>query len=104
MNIKQGDEELTPRAAEELRFAEAKLGVDAEKFLSTTLGKYLVGRAELELQEAHKELESCKPEELQEIQNKAWRASSLINWLAEAVHNGRHAEYELKQNEGLIDD
>ena len=52
MSIKQGDEELTPRAAEELRFAEAKLGVDAEKFLSTTLGKYLVGRAELELQEA----------------------------------------------------
>jgi len=100
----QGAEELTPKAAEDLRFNEARLGVEAEKFLSTNMGKYLVGRADLELEEAHKKMETCPPEELQDLQNQAWRANQFITWLAEAIHNGRHAEFELKQNEELSDD
>lgn len=100
----QGAEELTPRAAEDLRFNEARLGVETEKFLSTNLGKYLVGRANLELEEAHSKMEICPPEELKDLQNKAWRANQFITWLAEAIHNGRHAEFELKQNEELSND
>lgn len=97
-------DELTPEAVEDLYYAEARLGVEIEKFLPTNVGRYLVGRAEQELVEAHQAMEKCSPDELQELQNKAWRAKSFADWLAEAINNGRSAEFELNKQEEIYSD
>lgn len=74
--------------------AEAIIGRDAEEFISSELGRVIIGRAELEYSEALEGLKSADPEDcslIRELQNKAWRAESLKGWLAELVIAGKQA-------------
>jgi uncharacterized protein YbjT (DUF2867 family) len=80
--------------------AEAILGRDAEEFLASELGRYLVGRAEQEEREAVEQLarvSSWRRRRIRELQDDIWRARSVRQWLAEMVSAGRAAEPLLEQ-------
>lgn len=75
-------------------YAEAMLGKDAEEFLNTDIGRYLVGRAEQESAEAMEQLKRVYPwrrRKIQELQAKVWRADSVQGWLAELIISGKQA-------------
>lgn len=81
--------------------AEAILGKDAEEFLNTELGRYLVGRAELEANEATEQLKRVHPwrrRKITELQNKIWIAESFQGWLLEMVIAGKQAMTALEEN------
>jgi hypothetical protein len=86
----------------DLLWAEAVLGKDAEEFLNTELGRYMLGRCEQEIQEAQDELSrvsSWRRRRIQELQNRVWRAKSVKEWLAELISNGKSAEAALEETE-----
>jgi hypothetical protein len=76
-------------------FAEAALGRDAEDFLKSDIGRYILGRAEQEIQEAQDKLALVSPwrrNRIRQLQNDIWRAKSVRGWLAELVGAGKQAE------------
>jgi hypothetical protein len=80
--------------------AEAILGRDAEEFLNTELGRYLTGRCDQEIAEAHSELARVSPwrrRRITDLQNRVWRAQSLKDWIAELISNGKAAEAALEE-------
>ena len=75
--------------------AEALLGRSVPRFLSTELGRYLVGCAQQEYASALGELETVpwwRRRRIQALQNQAWRARSFLVWLRDLVINGKMAE------------
>lgn len=84
-------------------FHEAKLGIEAETFAHSDLGKYLIGRAEEERGLAIEKLLQTPAHDtfnIERLQAQAWRADSFQGWLAEAIQNGFYAEEQIK----VIDD
>ncbi len=82
-------------------FAEAVLGRDADEFLSTELGRYLLGRIDIEIETAVNQLKSVHPwrrKRIQALQNEIWRAESVKNWLEELIIEGRNAEQTLEDH------
>lgn len=80
---------------------EVALGITVEGFLASGIGKYLIARAEAEIEEAVERLKHVDPEDpkvIRELQAQVYRAESLQYWLAEAIQAGISAEDEL--NEG----
>lgn len=74
--------------------ASAVLGRDAEEFLASELGRYLVGRAEQDAAEAMDQLKRVHPwrrRKIQELQNTIRRSDSVRAWLAGLVIDGRSA-------------
>ena len=83
-------------------YAEAILGKDAEEFVESELGRFIIGRAEQEIEDAVNELKKCYPwrtRKIRELQNRIWRAESVQNWLAELVVRGRQALNQLDEPE-----
>lgn len=86
--------------SEEL-FAEAIIGRDAEEFIQSELGQYLIGCAEQEAQEAMHQLKSVFPwrrRKITELQNKIWRAESFQSWLGELVIKGKQAIQQIEED------
>ena len=80
-------------------FAEAILGRDAEDFVQSDIGKYLIGCAEQEAQEAMEQLKhvySWRRRKIMELQNKIWRAESVQSWIAEIIIKGKQAIQQLE--------
>lgn len=83
----------------DVQVAEAILGRDAEEFLNSELGRYLLGRAQEEEQEALDKLariSSWRRNRIKELQAEVWRARSVRLWLAEIIQAGRQAETQLQ--------
>ncbi|WP_282460103.1 hypothetical protein [Mycoplasmopsis arginini] len=83
-------------------FAEAILGKDAEEFINSELGRFLIGRADQEIEEAVNELKICyswRTRKIKDLQNRIWRAESFQNWLGELVIRGRQAMTQLDEPE-----
>lgn len=81
---------------------EAQLGIEAEQFKSTDLGRYLLARAQDDIVVAFKEWQDADPEDakaIRAIQNKAQVAESFLNWIDEAIFNGKYAEDEIRSND-----
>lgn len=79
----------------ETLFAEATLGRDAEEFMSSDIGRYLLGRCEHEIIDAQEKLSVVSPwrrNRIRQLQNEIWRAKSVRDWLLEIVGTGRQAE------------
>lgn len=86
----------------ELLWAEATLGRDAEEFLSSDVGRYLIGRCEQEIADAQEKLSQVSPwrrNRIKELQNEVWRARSVRQWLAGLVVSGKEAEKQLEQSQ-----
>jgi hypothetical protein len=83
-------------------FAEAIIGRDAEEFVESDIGKYIIGCAEQEANEAMDQLKSVFPwrkRKITELQNKIWRAESLQTWLAELIVKGKQATQQLESED-----
>ena len=77
------------------------LGLDAEAFLNTSLGKYLVTRAEEMIAGARDALETVAPEDTEKIralQNQCTVGREVQYWLAEVITAGQAAEREIAPN------
>ena len=82
-------------------FAEAMMGRDAEDFIQSDIGRYIIGCAEQEAQEAMQQLKtvsSWRRRRIIELQNKIYRAESIQSWLAELVIKGTQAIQQLDDN------
>lgn len=80
--------------------AEAIIGRDAEDFIQSDLGQFMIGCAEQESQEALEQLKRVLPwrrRKITELQNKIWRAESFQTWLAELVIKGKQATSQLEE-------
>ena len=70
------------------------LGEEAERFITSPLGKFMIERAEGEVEEAVEALKVIDPSESGEIrilQNKIKTGEDFQYWLAEAVQDGTNA-------------
>ena len=79
----------------------ATLGKQVEDFLNTDIGKYLIGRAEEESQQALDKLKVVSPwrrTRIRDLQAQVWRAESFQQWLGNAIVEGQHA-LEMLQDE-----
>lgn len=71
------------------------LGLDAEQFLNSPLGRYLLDRVEAEVDSAYLALKDADPEDskgIRKLQNRVYRAQAAVSWLLECVQEGRNAE------------
>lgn len=85
---------------EQTLIAEAVLGRDAQEFLASEIGRYLLGRAQMDEREAMEALVSVKwwrRRRIIELQSRIYRARSVRNWLAEIITDGRQAESVLEE-------
>ena len=84
-------------------FAEAALGEEARTFLSTSVGRYLHGRAKHARAQATAELLECNPDtfwgrrKIRRIQKDAYGALHFMIWVAEAINQGAQSSYQLEQ-------
>ena len=86
--------------AEQTLIAEAVLGRDAQEFLASEIGRYLLGRAQMDEREAMEALVSVKwwrRRRIIELQSRIYRARSVRSWLAEIITDGRQAESVLEE-------
>jgi hypothetical protein len=84
----------------DLLFASAILGRDAEEFVNSELGRYLISRAKREKEQAQVLLNKTSPwrrRRIQQLQNEIWRAESLEMWICELIMDGRNAERVLDE-------
>ena len=82
-------------------FAEAVLGKDAEEFIASDLGRYLIGQADMEIEEAQEALCKVAPwrtRRIRDLQNQIWRAQSFKGWLLEMVTAGKAAVQVLEEH------
>lgn len=73
-------------------------GFEVEAFLASDIGKYLVTRAEGEIEAAVDLLKHAKPENpdvIRALQHKIHVAEDIQYWLAEAIQSGLNAQQEL---------
>lgn len=79
------------------------LGFQVEAFLQSDIGRYLVERAEAQVEEAVEQLKRADPEDtrrLRAIQHDIHVAEAIQYWLAEAIQAGINAQQELHDQEG----
>lgn len=72
----------------------AILGQEAEQFLGSEIGKYLLARAELEAAEGMAALKRVFPfrwRRVMQLQNQVYRAESILGWLEDVVRDGAAA-------------
>ncbi len=84
-------------------FMEANLGEQVRSFLNSPTGRYLHGRAKLELEDAKTKLLELDPyssegrAEHAKIKTNAWAAQNFITWCSEAIINGDAAATQLDE-------
>ena len=83
-------------------FEKARLGVEAETFLGSNVGQYLIKRAEEEIEAAYKRLAECDPFDqalVAHLQNKVRVARAVPQWLAECINEGNLSEDMMRERE-----
>lgn len=82
--------------------AQALIGDDAEGWMSSDLGRTILGMAEQEVLKAALEIPNVDVKDekkIREIQNRIWRATQFPDWLRELMHNGREVLQAYKQQQ-----
>lgn len=82
----------------DLEMKVAILGIDAEGFLRTPLGIYLLDRADLDITRYMDELVDASPSDLEkntELRNKIGVCLAFKGWIAEAIQSGRIAVHTM---------
>lgn len=77
----------------------AKFGMEAEDFIKSPIGQYLLNRSLEEIDNAFKELKAVNPHDyqrVQELQNTIKRNESVELWLGEIIATGKEAMSMLK--------
>lgn len=74
------------------------LGLDTEAFLGSNVGRYIVQRAQEEIDEARESLETVDPENakaVRDLQFVIGVARATVQWMKEAVADGQNAAEEM---------
>lgn len=82
----------------------ARLGIDAEAFSKSDLGKFVIEKAQHEIEAATNELIGADPDDVKmgrDIRNRIHVARMFLVWLNEAIQIGRHAHAELQELDGM---
>lgn len=80
-------------------YAAVDFSLDVKAFLGSVIGKYLIGNAEDERDEAIKALVNTDPmnvSKIMELQQTIKRAESIQFWMAEAIQAGINADEQLR--------
>jgi hypothetical protein len=83
-------------------FGQARLGQEAEEFLTGNLGKHLQERAERDIEQAYMALSECDPFDsarVAHLQLKIRAARAGVQWIAETINQGRVAEQSLRERD-----
>ena len=102
-----GSDEVLFRRQMEALEADARLGVEMEKFRGSIPYRYLMAKAELEAMKAAEDLVDCAATDASEIcrlQNEVKRLRTIRVWVDEAVDKGLAALDQLEERERLSDD
>ena len=92
-------EEVTQR---EFDMQMAKLGIEAEAFKRSALGKYLYDRAELEKEQAIKELVLVDDDDVKlnrKYRNQIKVVDLFTQWIDEAINSGNAAAANIENEE-----
>lgn len=82
----------------------ARTGIDAEAFSKSDIGKFLIAKAQAEIEAATEDLIDADPSDWkanQDIRNKIHVARMFLVWLDEAIQVGRHAHDQLREMDDL---
>jgi hypothetical protein len=82
----------------------ARIGIDAEAFAKSDIGKFLIGKAQAEIDAATAELIDADPADAKantEIRNKIHVARMFLVWLDEAIQIIRHAPEQLQELDSI---
>jgi hypothetical protein len=91
-------------AETELRIAEVRLGMQAEDFVRSPIGRYLLGRAQIEVDDATTKLKRVSPadtEAVRALQNRVLLMESFGGWIQDAIANGNNAEAQLQHQDAI---
>lgn len=94
---------MTTDADKNPLFQQIDLGFQVEAFLQSDIGRYLIQRAEAQVDENVELLKRVAPEDsasIRSIQHDINVAESIQYWLAEAIQAGVNAQTELHDNQG----
>lgn len=83
-------------------FAEHDLGDQAQEFLNSDLGKYMVGCAKQDLEAAHEKLKTVLPfrwRRIQQLQNEIALAERFLLYVRDLVIRGKAAERALEERD-----
>ena len=75
-------------------YRKAAFGKQIEEFTASDIGRYLIKRAESEVQAAFEDLKAVNPVDgkaVQALQSRIWRAESFQQWLADGIIDGLQA-------------
>jgi hypothetical protein len=81
----------------------ASMGIEAERFLRSKLGKYILERVEQEIEEGYKALSIADPDSPGSIRHHQFNiavARTVPQWLAAVIRDGRAAEAAIREEEG----
>ncbi len=76
----------------------AILGKQADMFLKSDVGQYLLARADERCQNAYKALKVVSPlreRRVRDLQAEIWKCESFRQWLVDAINEGQYAEEEM---------
>ena len=79
-----------------------KLGIEAERFLNSDLGRYLIDRAEQDREKAIKDFKSCDLTDqstVMRIRDAVLIPDKVVAWLTEVIQVGYVKHEELRQSE-----
>ncbi len=84
---------------EQFRIVNARLGIEAESFENSHIGRYIYDRIDIDLEKFTQELVATDPSELSkcvEIRNNILVRNLFTLWIKEAIRSGLNAEHELQ--------
>ena len=83
---------------------QVRIGVEAEQFLNSKIGRNIQARANREIQDATVRLIAANPHDYevnQEIRREIQRAQDAINWMIDAINGANQARVEIEQQEAI---
>lgn len=90
-----------------VRLAEVQLGLNVEEFLQSKIGRYLIGRADIDRQRGIEVFAAADIDDkvkMREAQFLVNMPNNFLKWLEDAVIGGRNAEEQLQQQETQQED
>ena len=82
----------------------ARTGIDAEAFAKSDIGRFLINKAQAEIEAEMAALVQAAPGDVAlgtDIRNRIHVAQMFLTWLDEAIQVGRHAHEQLQELDDL---
>ena len=96
-------DQLTPDQEQNRKlFADVDFGMEIQTFLQSSVGKYLLKRAEADREDGVAKLLEIDPSNMAKIlmlQSQVKRADSIQHWMAEAIQQGIYAQQQLMEQD-----